>query len=56
MSTEAMQFLAQLRAMKYGDSLDFRHMCVEYASANGMTVDEAIAILKPICDSRERGL
>ncbi len=56
MNTETLQVIAQLRAMKYSDSLDFRYLCAEYASANRMTIDEAIAILKPICDSRERAL
>lgn len=46
----------ELRKMKYTDTADFRALCEDYAAKNNLTVEAATAILKPICDSRERPL
>lgn len=54
MDNQIQDFIKELRAMKYSDSSDFREMCKEYALRENVTLERAIEIFKPICDSRER--
>jgi len=48
-----LDFLSQLRRMKYSDSADFMEYCKEYARKNNCTIEYAVSLFKPVCDARE---